>query len=319
MLTASVRALAVALGICTLTVLPAASEPGALHSEPQLDPIYEPPRTSDGRPNLEGVWSYSPPMTNAGINRGQLTSWITRPASGQIPWRVAARMERMFPAASRTVPDNTGPEQRSLGERCLVPNAGPPFAPATLENAYHIVQTRTHIAIDMNSDVRIARIGGKARPSAIRPWFGDSIARWDGDALVIETRHIHPLQERLGAYPLSPRGVVTETFRRVSDQELLYQVRVNDPDYYYAVWSGEMVLRRSDKSDPDHSCHESNTALPAILRDLGKGNSASSDTSAIAAIGEDAFELAGGPLSPDPLRVLVERRRSQTRATALRE
>jgi hypothetical protein len=273
MLTASMRAFALALGLCLPTgALPAAAEPAlpALRSPPQWDRLYEPPRTADGRPDLQGVWSPTSTMTSAQIQGEQGPSWITSPANGQMPWRIAARIERMFPAAARAAPDNTGPEARSLGERCLISKAGPPFALAEDGNAYQIVQTRTHVAIDMHPDVRIARIGGNARPPAMRQWFGDSIARWDGDALVIETRNVHPLQERLSAYPVSPRGVVTETFRRVSDQELLYRFRVNDPEYYYAVWSGEMVLRRSDQHVPDHACHETNLALPAILRGLGR-------------------------------------------------
>jgi hypothetical protein len=39
----------------------------------------------------------------------------------------------------------------------------------------------------MIHDARIVRIGGQHLPDAIRRWTGDSIGRWDGTTLVVET------------------------------------------------------------------------------------------------------------------------------------
>jgi hypothetical protein len=94
------------------------------------------------------------------------------------------------------------------------------------------------------------------------------------------------LQERFGAYPISSKGVVTERLRRVSDQEILYQFRVDDPDLYSGVWSGEMTFRKSDKPIHEYACHEGNYALPGILRVLRQARTLSPDADGVATSGE---------------------------------
>ena len=81
-------------------------------------------------------------------------------------------------------------------------NAGPPMLPNYFyNNNYQIVQTKDHVMIlvEMVHDVRIIRIGGERLPKHIRPWMGDSIGRWEGDTLVVETTNFHPLQVFRGA------------------------------------------------------------------------------------------------------------------------
>ena len=64
-------------------------------------------------------------------------------------------------------------------------------------NNYSIVQTKDHVMIltEMVHDVRIIRIGATEHlPKNVRPWLGDSIGRWEGDTLVVETTNFHPTQ-----------------------------------------------------------------------------------------------------------------------------
>ncbi len=307
---------------------------------PKWDPAYKAPRTPDGKPDLQGVWSsaslttlergisygggiktdalvipdeqvakftgesyyaqaykaqggrsdlaqgaFKDKNSNAGYNAFWIdpgaeyarvngewrSSWITSTANGRVPYSDAGRAARAARVAEFRKAKNTGPEPRTLGDRCLISytsQAGPPMVNGMYNNHYQIVQTPTNVMIDteMNHDARIITIGGKPRPDAIKQWFGDSVAHWDGETLVVETRNVHPIQSVGGYIPLSPKGKVTEKFRRVSDLELLYQFTVDDPVFYSQAWTGEMPLRRSKEHLYEYACHEGNYALPGILR-----------------------------------------------------
>ena len=84
----------------------------------------------------------------AKVNGEWRSSWITSPANGQVPLNRAgntAAGSRMTNA--RTV-NNTGPEIRTLGDRCLVSFAnqgGPPLTNAMYNNNVQIVQTPDHV------------------------------------------------------------------------------------------------------------------------------------------------------------------------------
>ena len=91
------------------------------------------------------------------------------------------------------------PETRPLSDRCLLSfgsNAGPPMLPNYFyNNNYTIVQTKDHVMIlsEMVHDVRIIPLNVTEHISAkVQPWLGDSIGRWEGDTLVVETTNIHP-------------------------------------------------------------------------------------------------------------------------------
>ena len=60
--------------------------------------------------------------------------------------------------------------------------------------ATRIVQTKDTVVIltEMVHDARVVRMGGTHPPASVRKWFGDSIGRWEGDTLVIETTNFHP-------------------------------------------------------------------------------------------------------------------------------
>lgn len=216
----------------------------------------------------------------AKVNGEWRSSWIVDPPNGQIPFN--ARGGRAAGARMNNVAtiDNTGPEIRTLGDRCLVSFAnqgGPPLTNAMYNNNIQIVQTPDHVMLDieMNHDARIIRIrkpgeNEAALPDTIRQWFGDSVGWWEGDTLVVETRNVHPLQAR-GRVPLSPEGKVTERFRRVSDVEIDYQYTVDDPSSYSQVWKGQMPLRLSTEKVYEYACHEGNYALPGILRGMAEG------------------------------------------------
>ena len=211
--------------------------------------------------------------TEMAVIDGQVrSSIIVDPEDGQIPYKFWTRVE-LF-GAFRQFLTYDHPEQRPLGERCIVgfgSTGGPPMLPVLYNNHYQIVQTPGHVMIlvEMNHDARIVRIGGEHPPADVRLWLGDSIGWWEDDTLVVETANFHPGQNFRAATKhflyTSPETVVTERFTRTGDDVIVYQFTMDDPSIYRSAWTGELPLRAADGPILEYACHEGNYAMPGIL------------------------------------------------------
>ena len=208
------------------------------------------------------------------------SSIIVEPANGHIPALTpeGQKLAAAAMAAQRRFGEFDHPESRTLSDRCLISfgsNAGPPMLPNYFyNNNYSIVQTKDHVVIftEMVHDARIVRLGASSNlPPQMPSWFGDSIGRWEGDTLVIETTNIQPAQLAqsgpLWAYRgASPRLKVTEWISRSGPGTLLYKFRVEDPISLTAPYSGELPFNRLDEPLYEYACHEGNHAMTNILK-----------------------------------------------------
>lgn len=207
------------------------------------------------------------------VNGQARSSQIVIPEDGRLPWRLGARL-KLGGFLFRLTRSFDGPEQRPLGERCLVgfgSTGGPPMLPVLYNNNYQIVQSPGHVMIlvEMNHDARVIRLGGTHPPDNVRPWFGDSIGRWEDGTLVVETSNFHPGQSFREAithqFYMTKDAKVTERFTRVGIDEIVYRFEVDDPGAYTQTWVGELSLRRTQDRIYEYACHEANYSLPGIL------------------------------------------------------
>jgi hypothetical protein len=206
------------------------------------------------------------------VNGEPRASLVTHPADGRIPARtpLAQRLSRERAAARGQFVQYDHPELRPLAERCILfgSPSGPPMIPVGAYNSnYVIVQTADHIMIqsEMVHDVRVIRIGEPMpMPKSVRPYFGNSAGRWDGDVLVVETTNISPLQS-VGGAPLSEDARVVERFTRVDEETILYEFTVDDPLTYTEPWGGEIPINKLHAEVYEYGCHEGNYALAAVL------------------------------------------------------
>ncbi|HLZ73455.1 hypothetical protein [Phenylobacterium sp.] len=210
------------------------------------------------------------------------SSFITSPADGKMPFKNRAKslalMNRDGVEYQSGKGAYTDPEDLPLRERCLISQSdagGPVMLNAIYNNNYSFVVTPGYFVInlEMNHDVRIAPIFASAKearahhqPATIRPWLGDTVAWWDGDTLVTETKNVNPIQEGRTLTPVSAQGTVTERFTRIAKNELLYQFTVDDPTHYTQAWSGEYSFKPSKGQIYEYACHEGNYAMVGILR-----------------------------------------------------
>jgi hypothetical protein len=160
-----------------------------------------------------------------------------------------------------------GPEQRGLGERCILgfgSTSGPPMLPTMYNSYYQIVQTPGFVVIlvEMVHDARIIRIGGEPLPKSVKQWMGDSIGYWEGDTLVVKTTNFRPEQSYRGS---TEKAVITERFTRIADDQIVYRFTVDDPAAFSAKFTGELPFSRVNANVYEYACHEGNYALPGIL------------------------------------------------------
>jgi len=197
------------------------------------------------------------------------TSLITDPPDGHLPPLLPAATER---AAARPKQSNDDPEVMGLAERCLMETSfgtstsAPPLVPSPFgQNYYQIVQTPRQVMIhsELIHDARIIRIGGTHPPSSVRFWLGDSIGRWEGDTLVVDTtnfsEHTHFRSSGLRLH-------VVERFTRSSDATIDYNFTVDDPETWASSWSAEVPFRAVNERVYEYACHEGNYSMGNVLR-----------------------------------------------------
>ncbi len=215
------------------------------------------------------------------------TSILIEPKNGQMPPMTAAAQKKaadmaMFMRANVEtgvafwIDYEVGPydnmEQRPLAERCLLgfgSTAGPPMLPTLYNSMKRIVQNDDHVMIlvEMQHDPRVFKFEGDHAPADVQSWLGDSVARWEGDTLVVTTKN-H--RTRYGFFKTSddpPKNMtVTERFSYLDADTVLYNFTVNDPETWEASWTGEYVWPRSTDKIYEYACHEGNYAMGNIMR-----------------------------------------------------
>jgi len=216
-----------------------------------------------------------PSRSDLAIVRGQRrTRQVVQPADGMLPLTRGARGQmRFIEQALRTQTEppfpTDGPELRPNWERCVVGWGQPPIVSTSDINPRQIVQTRDAVVIltEYGPDLRIIPFTDKHGPATQSSVLGDSIARWEGDTLVIETVGL-PAKDMIRPFPtlfVPASAKVIERYTRLSEKELLYQYTVIDPSIYTGPWLAEYSLYRTTKPIFEFACHEGNYSLPNIL------------------------------------------------------
>jgi hypothetical protein len=112
---------------------------------------------------------------------------------------------------------------------------------------FRIVQTDKLVVIvyEAFNLWRQVHLDGREFADDLNPsWMGYSKGRWEGDALVVETRGLNGKQWLdHGGLPASDKLVVTERFRRPAFGRLEIDVTINDPTYYTRPWTATVQTR----------------------------------------------------------------------------
>jgi hypothetical protein len=201
------------------------------------------------------------------------TSIVTDPPDGRIPplTPAAAEIKRRRVESQREAPSA---EDTGLQDRCLAfATAGPPMLPYSYNSNYQIVRTRDAIVVhvEMIHDARVIHLDGRPHlPPAIRRWMGDSVGRWIGDTLEVDTTNFNDAGgfygDAGGNFGWDRNLHLIERLRLLDPETLLYQFDVDDPTAFTRPWKGELTMTRSSGRIYEYACHEGNYSLANMLR-----------------------------------------------------
>jgi hypothetical protein len=197
------------------------------------------------------------------------TSLIVDPADGRLPPLTPDAEKRAAQRAERIRQPAEGPEDRPTWERCLLGfNSGPPIMPSGYNNNVQLIQTRDYVVIlnEMVHDARIVPISTRPHTGG-RRWLGESRGRWEGDALVVETRNF--TANGTGTIglriPPSEQLRLTERFTLRDPQTLVYQFTVDDPGTWTGPWTASVPMQKSTEDIYEYACHEGNIGMIGIM------------------------------------------------------
>ena len=202
------------------------------------------------------------------------TSLITDPRDGKLP-ALTPEAAQMKVEPSNEQRGTDGPEDRGLGERCILSNTvGPPILalPGGVNEQllghkwfFQIVQSANYVTIvsEYIQSTRIIPLDGRPHlPTNVRPWIGDSRGRWEGNTLVVETTNFPAKRTFMGLGTEHLR--IVERFTRRGDT-IDYRFTMDDPTRWTKPWTAVVPIEKSDGPLYEFACHEGNYGLKNIL------------------------------------------------------
>lgn len=181
------------------------------------------------------------------------------------------RLPALLPEAQKRRQDRTafqrdhqwdGPESRPLAERCILwGSEGPPMMAPGYNSNLQIVQGVGYVAVvqEMIHDVRIIPTTNRPHlPSNVRQYFGDSVGRWEGNTLVVDTTNFTDKTAFQGS---SENLHVIERFTRTGDETIKYEFTIEDPSTWAKPWSAEVNWAKTTGPIFEYACQEGNYGM----------------------------------------------------------
>lgn len=194
------------------------------------------------------------------------TSLIVEPANGKRPQTQLAKDLGPLGRDIRKAAEN--PEGLSNDERCLSSTGRAPLGVSPGGMYRQIVQTPTHMVIYTEDQIVTRVIGFDAppRPSGLISLAGDSVARWEGDTLVVVTTQIRPQLPPPGAPTFDQQRRVIERFTLLAPNQISYESVLEDSAMLTAPLRVQYTMMRTDTVMYEYACHEGNYSLPNMMR-----------------------------------------------------
>lgn len=246
---------------------------------------WEPSRTTDGQPDIQGHWRYRSEnpeayafytleglltegsrvqwFMNRGIDRKvPFASVVVDPPDGKIPyqpWALARRNELLVLSANPQTPDQVDPRAY-----CFLAGVPRQTYEAMGAGPHQIVQNGGYVIMlwQWAHSYRIIPLGNRPHiPASVKLWQGDSRGRWEGRTLTVDTTNQKAnWLDFVGDFH-SDALHVTERFTIVDADTIRYEATLDDPKVYTRPWTMRLLLVREKEAGfeiLEEACYEEN-------------------------------------------------------------
>ncbi len=231
----------------------------------------------DGGAAADVSRAYNDSWWDFGNRASNQTSLIIDPPDGKLPPLTPEGQKRAAARAARASRPAEGPEDRSLGERCILGfNSGPPMLPSAYNNNVQIFQSRDTVVLlnEMVHNARIIPIDGRPHRN-VRQWVGDSVGHWEGNTLVVDTINFTD-EGTTFRIPVDENFHLVERFTRKDANTLIYDFTADDPTVQTKPWTARVPMTKSDEPIYEYACHEGNYGMYGILKGARAGEKSGS-------------------------------------------
>lgn len=282
---------------------PQATEGGAPAAAAER--TWTPPRTPDGQPNIQGVWTRRVPdmagyalegghndehlLLSSGCSqsivacersreeievevarrKGQRGTIIVDPPDGRVPYQPWAAAKRQETIANHTNP--RGPADIDPQSRCFL--GGVPRVTYQEVTGMQIDQVPGHVILtyEFNHAYRVIPLDGRPHVGkGIALWMGDSRGRWDGNTLVVEVTNHNDRTwfDVVGTFHSDALHVV-ERFTVADANTIQYEATITDPKVFTRPWTIAFPIIRNTQQRFERlemACHEGERSVDLMLR-----------------------------------------------------
>ena len=265
---AGMAALAAALGVAAATTTPVHAQPQGTGPAAPLGALA-PANIARPRPkppfDLTGTWQHE--------------------LSGPDSWRFVPETFKLLPDAQKHYDAGRQALKEGKVYRDDIGQCWPAGMPLIMTRVWPIAVVQVPTAIYMVSNfmnsLRVIYLDGRphTEPDIVVPSFnGESIGRWEGNALVVDTRyfpgHHHWIDQGGSSVPASDQLHIVERMRMVEKGQILeIEYTLTDPKNWEGDWKLTKRFTRKDDTDineveclPDLNEHLPSTSSGAQVR-----------------------------------------------------
>ena len=228
-------------------------------------------QSSSAHPDLSGTWLFSiglPPIALKRTTNGAATVKtidasgripVTANVAGSLPFTAEPVYKPEFRAKVKDLSDHESKKDPVFYcDRPGIPRIGPPRRIIQLPNEFVFLYE------DISGDpYRIIPVGGAHKKDGNPSYYGDSVARWEGNALVIDVvNFVDSTWFGEDGFFHSDAMRVTERLWR-NGPNLVYQATVEDPKVLTAPWTmaPRVVKPSTEALEESPKCTESDAKL----------------------------------------------------------